>query len=340
MQNLNIMLKIGINGYGRIGRHLHRKLIGHPDMKVVAVNSRSGSDSDAYLLKYDSLYGRLEADIRAEKGKFFVNDDEILTSSFDHPSSIPWKDLGVDIVIESTGKFTKYDDAKGHLDGGAKKVIISAPCKDPDKVPLIVIGVNEDSVNPEDFKIVSNASCTTNCLAPTLKVLNDNFRVRRAFVTAVHAYTKSQMLMDGSHHKDPRKGRSATQSIIPTSTGAMASIGKVIPELEGKVDGLAVRVPIATVSLLDIVCEVEKNTSVEELNKIFANACKNDKRGVVGFTIEPLVSADFRTDSHSTIIDGLSTKVINGNMIKILAWYDNEWGYTSRLVDLVEWFSK
>lgn len=331
------MIKVAINGYGRIGRHLHRKLLGHPTVRVVAVNSRSGAESHAYLLKYDSLYGRLGCDVRFEGDKLWVGDECVETTRFTDPADIPWAKMGIDVVVESTGRFTKYADAKKHLDAGAKNVIITAPCKD-EEVPMMVMGVNEDQHNPKDYKIVSNASCTTNCLAPTLKVLNDSFGIEKAFVTTTHAFTKSQVLVDGSH-KDPRRGRAAGESIIPTKTGAMAAIGSVIPELKDKIDGLAVRVPVATVSLIDVVAELNTDVTIESLNEAFRLAAQNDKEGIIGYCDEALVSVDFRGNTHSAVIDASSSKVLGKRMVKILAWYDNEWGYTSRLVDLIEWMT-
>ncbi|MDP4008661.1 MAG: type I glyceraldehyde-3-phosphate dehydrogenase [Candidatus Peregrinibacteria bacterium] len=330
-------INIAINGYGRIGRDLHRQLIGHPNIKVKAINSRADAESHAHLLKYDSLYGTLQADISSTEGLLKVNGDETKVLQIEEPVDLPWGELGIDVVIESTGKFTKKDEAACHLTAGAKRVLITAPCKDKD-VETIVMGVNENSFNPSEDKIVSNASCTTNCLAPVMKALHDAFKVEQAFVTTIHALTHTQNLLDNSH-KDPRRARATNSSIIPTTTGAMKAIGQVIPDLDGKIDGMAFRVPVQTGSCVDIVAKLSKEVTVEELNDMFRAAAKANPE-VFGVSEEPLVSIDYKGDTHSTTVDLLSTKVMNNGFVKIIAWYDNEWGYVARVLDLIEWITK
>ena len=318
-------INIAINGYGRIGRDLHRQLIGHPTINVKAINSRADALSHAHLLKYDSLYGTLQKEVKAE------------VYQIDDPADLPWGKLDIDVVIESTGKFTKKDEAMCHINAGAKRVLITAPCKDKD-VATIVMGVNQDDFDSEKDKIVSNASCTTNCLAPVMKVLHDSFTVDQAFVSTIHALTHTQNLLDNSH-KDPRRARATGSSIIPTTTGAMKAIGQVIRSLEGKVDGMAYRVPVQTGSCIDIVAKLKKDVTVNELNDAFRAAAKANSR-IFGVSEEPLVSIDYKGDTHSTIVDLLSTKVMPGGFVKIVAWYDNEWGYVARVVDLVEWIGR
>ncbi|MFA6305175.1 MAG: type I glyceraldehyde-3-phosphate dehydrogenase [Candidatus Gracilibacteria bacterium] len=330
-------VKIAINGYGRIGRDLHRQLIGRDDMEVVAINSRSDAKSHAYLLKYDSLYGILDADIKVDGNDLVVNGKKTYVYQIKDPAQTPWAKHDIDIVIESTGNFTTMADAQKHLSAGAKKVLITAPCKEKE-IPNIVIGVNENDYNPADYKVISNASCTTNCLAPVLEVLNKEFGVNYSLVTTIHAFTFTQNLLDNSNPEDFRRSRATTESIIPTTTGAMKAISRVIPELEGKVDGMAFRVPVPTVSCIDLVADLGKNVTVQEINDAFKKYENGEMKGILGTTAEEVVSVDFRKDSRSSIVDLLSTKVLMGNKIKVISWYDNEWGYVSRIKDLINWF--
>lgn len=332
-------VRIAINGYGRIGRGLHRLILqSADDVEVVAINSGSDATSHAYLLKYDSLYGKCDADIKADGDNLVVNCKKIPVFQIRDPKDINWKKQDVDIVIESTGKFTDTTAVKGHLDAGAKKVLITAPCNDV-KIPNIVIGVNDEEVDVDKYKIVSNASCTTNCVAPVLKVLNDEFKIENAFVSTIHAFTYTQNLLDNSNPEDFRRARATTESIIPTTTGAMQAISKIIPELEGKVDGMAFRVPIPTVSCIYVVAKLAKDVSVEQVNKMFKSYESHDLHGILGTTSEPLVSVDFRGDERSAIVDLLNTKVLPGGFVQVMAWYDNEWGYICRVLDLVRWMS-
>lgn len=331
------MVRIAINGYGRIGRDLHRQLLGHPDIEVVAINSRAGADSHAHLLKYDSIYGILDAKVEHGEGWMRVNEKEVKVLQTKNPEDLPWEELSIDVVIESTGKFTTKDGASRHLQAGAKRVLITAPCKDKDTA-TIVMGVNEDEFDPHEDMIVSNASCTTNCLAPVMKALHDAFTIEHAFVSTIHALTFTQNLLDNSH-KDFRRARATNASIIPTTTGAMKAIGQVIPDLAGKVDGMAFRVPVLTGSCVDVVAKLSKDVSAEEVNEMFIEAAKA-RPGVFGVSDEPLVSVDYQGNTHSTIVDLMSTKVLPGGLVKVVSWYDNEWGYVARIVDLIEWITK
>jgi glyceraldehyde 3-phosphate dehydrogenase len=328
--------RIGINGFGRIGRQAFKAISegGFGDLlEVVAVNDLAPAETLADLLKYDSTYGRFDADIAACSKGFSFNGREITVSAEKEPKKIPWKANGVDIVIESTGLFTKAEMAQGHIKAGASKVVISAPAKDEDIT--VVLGVNEAAYDPAEHDIISNASCTTNCLAPVAKVMLDNFGIKRGMMTTVHSYTNDQVVLDGPH-KDLRRARSAAMNIIPTSTGAAKAVALVIPELKGKFDGTSLRVPTPTVSIIDFVVETEKNTSAEAVNAAFqAAAASEQMEGILGYTDEPLVSTDFRGDSRSAIVDGQSTMAISDNLIKVLAWYDNEWAYACRIADLV-----
>jgi len=330
-------VKVAINGYGRIGRDLHRQILEIDDVEVVAINSRADSESHAYLLKYDSLYGKCHADIRVEDGNMVINGKTVYVYQIKEPEDLDWGQHDVDVVIECTGRFTTKVDAERHIKAGAKKVLITAPCKDKD-VNNIVMGVNHHSCPAGECTVVSNASCTTNCLAPVMKILNDEFGVENGFVTTIHAFTYTQNLLDNSNPEDFRRARATTESIIPTSTGAMKAIGRVIPELEGKLDGMAFRVPIPTVSCVDIVATLNKEVSVEELNAAFRKYEEGDMKGILGTTDEPLVSVDFRGDTRSSIVDLQSTKILPGGLVKIISWYDNEWGYVSRILDLIKWF--
>lgn len=309
----------------------------HDDaVEVVMINSRSKADSHAYLLKYDSLYGTIHDDVRVEGENLVVNGKEVAVRQISDPEKIDWAELDVDVVIESTGRFTTRHDAEKHIQAGAKKVLITAPCKDKD-VPHIVMGVNQNEVDPLEHQVFSNASCTTNCLAPVMKILHEDFGVESCFVTTVHAFTHTQNLHDNSNPEDFRRARATTESIIPTTTGAMKAIGEVIPGLKGKIDGMAFRVPLPTVSVVDVVAKLSKDVSAEEVNQAFIAAEQGAYQGILGTTDEPLVSIDFKGDTRSSIVDLLSTKVLPGGYVKVISWYDNEWGYISRIMDLLKW---
>ena len=326
-------IKVGINGFGRIGRNILRAAMGDRDIDFVAVNDLTSADTLAHLLKYDSILGNLEADISAKGDRISVGTDEFQVLSVKDPAQLPWKDLGVDVVIESTGVFTDAMKARAHLDAGAKKVIISAPAKNEDIT--IVLGVNDDKYDPSKHHIISNASCTTNCLAPTAKVVHDRFKIVKGLMTTVHAYTNDQRILD-LVHKDLRRARAAGQNIIPTTTGAAKAVALVIPDLKGKFDGFALRVPVPTVSIVDFVCNVEKApASAADVNAAFKAAAEGPMKGILGYTEEPLVSSDFRGDPRSSIVDGLST-MVKDDMVKVIAWYDNEWGYAVRTADLAK----
>ncbi|MDQ2655740.1 MAG: type I glyceraldehyde-3-phosphate dehydrogenase [Chloroflexota bacterium] len=328
--------KVGINGFGRIGRQAFKAIHegGFEDLfEVVAINDLAPPDALATLLKYDSTYGRFDADVSTSDGGLSVNGRTIGVSAEKEPRKLPWKKHGVDVVIESTGLFTSADKAEGHLKAGAKKVVISAPAKDEDIT--IVLGVNEGNYNPDEHKIISNASCTTNCLAPVAKVMLDNFGITRGMMTTVHSYTNDQVVLDGPH-KDLRRARSAGLNIIPTSTGAARALSLVIPELKGKFDGTSLRVPTPTVSIIDFVIETEKDATVDAINEAFKKAAASEQlEGILGYTEEPLVSSDFRMDPRSSIVDGQSTMVMGDRLVKVLAWYDNEWAYACRIGELV-----
>lgn len=327
-------IRIGINGFGRIGRNVFRAAFGTENIEIVAVNNRSTGEIMPHLLKYDSVHGTFPHQVESVDGGFKVDDKFIKVVSHTSPENIPWGDLGVDVVVESTGKFNNGEACQKHIDNGAKKVVITAPAKGEDVT--IVMGVNEEKYDSKKHHIISNASCTTNCLAPVAKVLNQNFGIKRGLMTTVHAYTNDQQILDQSH-KDLRRARAAGLSIIPTSTGAAKAVALVLPELEGKLNGFAMRVPTPNVSVVDLVVEVEKNTSKEEVNEIFRRASNNELKGILDYTELPLVSSDYNGSPVSTIIDGLSTMVMDNNMIKVIAWYDNEWGYSCRVVDLVKY---
>ena len=328
-------VKVGINGFGRIGRNLFRaaKAAGS-DIDFVAVNDITDTETLAHLLKYDSILGRFPGEVKASEGGVVVDGDELKVLSEKDPAALPWSDLGADVVIESTGLFTKREDAAKHLEAGAKKVIISAPATDPDVT--VALGVNFDSAyDPEQHQIISNASCTTNCLAPFAKVLNDELGIERGLMTTIHAYTADQRLQD-MPHKDLRRARAAAINLIPTSTGAAKAIGLVLPELKGKLNGIAVRAPVATGSVVDLVCQVSNETSAEEVNAAMKAAAEGPLQGILSYTEDPIVSTDIVTDPHSSIFDAGQTMVIDGTMVKAVAWYDNEWGYSNRCVELAE----
>ena len=326
-------VRIGINGFGRIGRQVFKAIAGEYDdeLEIVGVNDLMDPHTLAHLLKYDSTYGVYDFDVESSDNSITVDGHEVKVFSERDPANLPWGANGVELVIESTGFFTDATKARGHIDGGAKKVIITAPAKNEDIT--IVLGVNEDQYDPDQHSVVSNASCTTNCLAPVAKVVQDAYGIRRGFMTTVHSYTNDQVTLDGPH-KDLRRARAAALNIVPTTTGAARAVALVIPELKGKFDGFALRVPTPTVSLVDFVAELEKPTSVEELNNLFKAKAEDELAGILDFSEEPLVSTDYRGDSHSAIVDGLSTMVMDGNMVKVIAWYDNEWGYSCRVADL------
>ncbi|NMC32315.1 MAG: type I glyceraldehyde-3-phosphate dehydrogenase [Veillonellaceae bacterium] len=326
-----MVTKIGINGFGRIGRMCLRAALQNPNVQVVAVNSTSDAESSAHLLKYDSIHGKLNLDIEAGGNLMVVDGQPIEILSDRNPANLPWGKLGVDVVIEATGKFNSVKDCEVHLKNGAKKVIISAPAKDA--APTIVMGVNESTYNPDQHHVVSNASCTTNCLAPVVKIIHEKFGIVNGLMSTVHAFTTDQRSLDNSH-KDPRRSRSCVQSIVPTSTGAAKAIGLVIPELKGKLNGVSVRVPVPNVSLIDLVVELEQDITVETINAALKQAAKESMRGIVEYCETPLVSIDFLDNSHSAIIDAPSTMVVGKRTAKILAWYDNEWGYSCRVIDL------
>jgi len=324
--------KVGINGFGRIGRMLFRAGFRRKDIEFVAVNDLPVPTATlAHLLKYDSTFGTLDADVQAKENSIVVDGKELKITNFKSPSEIPWKDLGADIVIESTGVFTNAEKAKGHLQGGAKKVIISAPAKNEDIT--IVLGVNDDKYDPAKHNIISNASCTTNCLAPVGKVLNEEFGIIHGLMTTVHSYTNDQRTLDLTH-SDLRRARAAALSIIPTSTGAAKAIGLVLPELNGKLDGIAMRVPTPDVSVVDLIVEVKKKTTVEEVNNAFRKWASGPMKGILGVSDEPLVSIDFKGNPTSSVVDSALTRVINGTQIKVISWYDNEWAYSVRVCDL------
>ena len=325
--------KVGINGFGRIGRQTLRAILErHPqELEVTVVNDLTDTKTNAHLFKYDSTYGIFDGDVTAHDNALEVNGRRVAVVAERDPGKIRWSDFGVDIVVESTGIFTAADKASAHLQGGAKKVIISAPATGEDIT--IVLGVNEDRYNPERHTIISNASCTTNCLAPVAKVVHDTFGIVRGVMTTVHSYTNDQKILD-QVHKDLRRARAAAANIIPTTTGAARALALVIPDLKGKFDGFSLRVPTTTVSIVDFVADVEREASVASVNAALETAANGPLKGILAFNTEPLVSSDYRGNSHSSIVDGLSTMVIGNSMVKVVAWYDNEWGYASRVADL------
>ena len=330
-------LRVGVNGFGRIGRVFLRTAIEAKDIEVAAVNDLADAKTLAHLLKHDSVHGTLAADVEAKGEAIFVNGREIRVCKFKDPAALPWKELGVDVVVESTGLFRDTATASKHLQAGARKVIITAPAKDPDVT--IVLGVNEQTYDPARHRIISNASCTTNCLATTVKVLDDAFGLRRGFATTVHAYTNDQPVHDFPH-KDLRRARAAALSMIPTTTGAATAVGLVLPKLKGKLDGIAIRVPTANVSVVDLVAELERPASVGAVNAAFREAAAGRLRGILDATEEELVSCDFNGNPHSSIVDLPCTAMVEGNLLKVLAWYDNEWGYSCRVRDLIRFIAK
>ncbi|MGI8567111.1 MAG: type I glyceraldehyde-3-phosphate dehydrogenase [Pyrinomonadaceae bacterium] len=330
-------IKVGINGFGRIGRNVLRASLGDSEIDFVAVNDLTDTKTLAHLLKYDSVLGNLDQEISATENSIKVESDEFRVFSEKDPAAIDWNSVGAEIIIESTGRFTNAEDAKKHIRGSVKKVIISAPAKNEDIT--IVLGVNEDKYDPAGHHVISNASCTTNCLAPVAKVIHEKFGIRSAQMTTIHSYTNDQQLLD-LPHKDLRRARAAALSMIPTSTGAAKAIALVMPELKGKFDGISVRVPTPNVSLVDVVMTLERDTTTEEVNQTLKDAAGEQLQGILAFSEEPLVSVDFRKNPNSSIVDADYTKVIGGNMVKVLSWYDNEWGYSCRVRDLVKYIAQ
>jgi glyceraldehyde 3-phosphate dehydrogenase len=329
-------IKVAINGFGRIGRNVLRTALDDAELQFVAVNDLTDTKTLAHLLKYDSVLGNLEEEVTHSENTIKVGRQEFRVFAEKDPAKIPWEEVSAQIVIESTGRFTDKEKAAAHLRGPVKKVIISAPAKNEDIT--IVLGVNERAYQPQAHHVISNASCTTNCLAPVAKVLHQRFGIRKAQMTTIHSYTNDQVILDFPH-KDLRRARAAALSMIPTSTGAAKAVALVLPELKGKFDGIAVRVPTPNVSLVDVVCELEKKATTEEVNQALKNAANEELRGILRFEEAPLVSNDFRKNSHSSIVDAEYTKVIGENLVKVLAWYDNEWGYSCRVRDLIKFIA-
>ncbi|GAC41215.1 type I glyceraldehyde-3-phosphate dehydrogenase [Paenibacillus popilliae] len=331
------MVKVGINGFGRIGRNVFRASLGNPEVEIVAINDLTDVKTLAHLLKYDTTHGKLDATVEAKEGALIVNGKEVKVFAERNPENLPWGANGVEIVVESTGIFTAKEKAEMHLKGGAKKVIISAPATNEDIT--IVMGVNEDKYDAANHNIISNASCTTNCLAPFAKVVNDKFGIVKGMMTTVHSYTNDQNVLD-LPHKDLRRARAAAESIIPSTTGAAKAVSLVLPELKGKLNGMAMRVPTPNVSVTDLVVELSKNVTVEEVNAALKEAANGPLKGIMNYSEEPLVSSDYNGDPASSTIDSLSTMVVGDNMVKVVSWYDNEWGYSNRVVDLVSFIAK
>ncbi len=330
-------VKVGINGFGRIGRLFLRASLNSKDFEIAAINDLTDSKTLAHLLKYDSVHGIFKADVTHSENSISVNGKEVKIFAVTDPEKLPWKDLGVEIVLESTGRFTDKASASKHITAGAKWVIISAPAKDPDAT--VCMGVNEETIDPSKHKIISNASCTTNCLAPLAKVLHQEFGIVKGSMTTIHSYTNDQRILD-LPHKDLRRARAAAVSMIPTTTGAAKAVGLVLPELKGKLDGMSMRVPTPNVSVVDLVAELKKNVTAEEVNAALKKAAEGKLKGILQYTDEPLVSIDFNGNEHSSIVDASVTKVIEGNLVKVLAWYDNEVGYSTRLRDLTTYIIK
>jgi len=325
-------VKVGINGFGRIGRNIMRAALGDKNIDFVAVNDLTSAQTLAHLLKYDSVLGNLHARVEAKGDSISVDGDEFKVLSMKDPAQLPWKDLGVDVVFESTGIFTNREGAAKHVTAGAKKVVITAPAKGPDVT--VVLGVNDDKYDPAKHQIISNASCTTNCLAPLAKVIHQSFGIKKGWMTTIHSYTNDQQLLD-LPHKDLRRARAAALSMIPTTTGAALAVGEVLPELKGKLDGFAMRVPTPNVSVVDLAALVDKKTTGEEVNAALKAAASGPLKNILQFSTEELVSIDFKGNPHSSIVDAAYTKVMDGDFVKVLSWYDNEWGYSNRCVDLL-----
>ena len=334
------MTKIAINGFGRIGRSTFKVILEkHPDLKVEAINDLTDTKTLAHLLKYDSVYGIYAKSVKAKESALLIDGKEIKVFAEKEPTNLPWKKLGIDVVLECTGVFRDYDGAEKHIKAGAKKVIISAPSKTPEKVPSFVLGVNEEKYNSQKDKVMDMGSCTTNCLAPVVKVLNDNFKIIKGFMTTIHSYTTDQKLLD-LPHKDLRRARAAALNIVPTTTGATKAIGKVMPEVEGKLDGLAIRVPTPTVSLVDLICELEKKTTKKEVDSCFKKAAQSKAmKGILDIEEAPLVSSDYIANPFSSIVDADLT-MVKDNLVKVISWYDNEYGYSCRLAEFAEFIGK
>lgn len=329
-------VRVGINGFGRIGRNLFRVAFPHPDINIVGVNDLADAKTLAHLLKYDSVHGTFPHEVESKEDALLVGNQSIRMTREKDPALLPWKEMDVDIVVEATGRFVDRSSAQKHITAGSRKVIISAPGKSPDVT--LVLGVNENRYDPEQHHILSNASCTTNCLAPVAKTLSDHFGIKRGLMTTVHSYTNDQQLLD-LPHKDLRRARAANLSMIPTTTGAAKALSIVLPELEGKLDGMAIRVPTPNVSLIDLVVELETEVTEESIRTVISAAARGEMSGILQYTELPLVSIDLRGNSHSSIVDGTLTKVIGGRMAKVIAWYDNEWGYSCRIRDLILYIS-
>ncbi len=327
--------KIAINGFGRIGRMVFRKAILDDNLEIVAVNASYPAETLAHLIKYDTVHGRFNGEVKAEENALVVNGKRVQLLDNRNPEELPWKELNIDIVIEATGKFNARDKAASHLKAGAKKVVLTAPGKNEDIT--IVMGVNDEKLDITKHDVISNASCTTNCLAPVSKVLDKYFGIENGLMTTVHAYTNDQNNIDNPHKKDLRRARACAQSIIPTSTGAAKALALVLPQLQGKLHGMSLRVPTPNVSLVDLVVDLKREVTIEEVNAVFEKEAAGDLKGILDITDEPLVSVDFTTNEHSAIVDALTTMVIGGTKVKVLAWYDNEWGYSCRVVDLVKY---
>jgi glyceraldehyde 3-phosphate dehydrogenase len=330
-------VKVGINGFGRIGRNVFRAALNNSNIEIVAINDLTDANMLAHLLKYDTVHGTLQADVTVDGEYLVVGGQKVKVLAERDPAQLGWGNLGVDVVVESTGRFTKREDAAKHLEAGAKKVIISAPADNEDIT--IVMGVNEDKYDPNNHHVLSNASCTTNCLAPFAKVLNDNFGIKRGMMTTIHSYTNDQQILD-LPHKDYRRARAAAENMIPTSTGAAKAVSLVLPELKGKLNGMAMRVPTPNVSIVDLVMELDKEVTAEEVNAALKTAAEGPLKGILAYSDLPLVSTDYNGSTASSTIDALSTMVLEGNMVKVLSWYDNEVGYSSRVVDLVDYLAQ
>ena len=327
-------VKVGINGFGRIGRNVFKVAFDNSDLyEIVAINDITDPKTLAHLLKYDSCFGKYQAEVEAKDDAIVINGKEVKILAVRNPEELPWKELGVEVVIESTGLFTKKVDAEKHIKAGAKKVIISAPASDEDIT--LVLGVNDEKYDPAVHHIISNASCTTNCLAPFAKIVDEEFGIERGLMTTIHSYTNDQKILD-LPHSDLRRARAAAVSMIPTTTGAAKAVSLVLPQLKGKLNGMAIRIPTPAVSVVDIVFELKQETSKEAVNQAFKRAAEGELKGILGFCDEPLVSIDFKQDTRSSIIDALSTMVVEGKMLKVLSWYDNEWGYSNRVVDVMK----
>lgn len=329
--------RVAINGFGRIGRNFLRASKGYNEFEITAINDLTDAKTLAHLLKYDSVHGIFDADIKTGNGSITIDGKEVKVLAITEPEKLPWKDLGIDIVIESTGRFVDRQSASKHLDAGAQWVIISAPAKEPDAT--VCMGVNDEAIDPAKHKIISNASCTTNCLAPVAKVINSEFGIIKGLMTTIHSYTNDQRILD-LPHKDLRRARAAALNMIPTTTGAAKAVGLVLPELKGKLNGLAIRVPTPNVSIVDLVVELARDATAEEINAALKKAAEGPMKGILQYTEDPLVSSDFIGNGHSSIVDATLTMVLEGRMAKVLAWYDNEWGYSSRLRDLILYIIK